>query len=92
MDFEPIIWIYLPILIATIEVIWSLRLTMLKNSYFDSITSFLILVLNGFSVYILIEILNGGWPTYTPHLAILISTILIVIQIIRRKKTLGNIG
>jgi hypothetical protein len=86
MDFEAVIWLYLPIVFATIEFFWSLKLTIQKISYFDSITSFLILILNGLSVYILIGILNGGWPTFTPHFAILISTILIVIQIIRRKR------
>jgi CHASE2 domain-containing sensor protein len=92
MDTEAIIWIYLPMVIATIEVLWSLKLTIQKKSTFDLIASFLILTLNGLAVYILIAILNGGWPTYTPHLAILISTILTVIQIIRQKKTFGNIG
>jgi CHASE2 domain-containing sensor protein len=86
MDTEPIIWIYLPMVIATIEVVWSLKLTIQKKSNFDLIASFLILALNGFAVYILIVILNGSWPTYIPHLAILISTFIIVIQIIRRKK------
>lgn len=92
MELEAIIWIYLPMIIATLEVIWSLKLTIKKNSYFDSIASFLILFLNGLSIYILILILNGAWPTYTPHIAIGISTILTVIQIIRRKrkKTFGN--
>jgi CHASE2 domain-containing sensor protein len=86
MDTEAIIWIYLPMVIATIEVVWSLKLTIQKKSNFDLIASFLILALNGFAVYILIVILNGSWPTYIPHLAILISTFIIVIQIIRRKK------
>ena len=92
MDTEALIWIYLPIVIATIETIWSLKLTIQKKSTYDLIASFLILALNGLAVYILIAILNGGWPTYTPHLAILISTLLIVIQIIRQKKnkTFGN--
>ena len=92
MQLGDIIWIYLPIVIATIEVIWSLKLTIIKNSHFDSIASLLILILNGFSVYILIAILNGGWPTYTPYLAILISTLLFLIQIRRqkRRKTFGN--
>jgi hypothetical protein len=94
MDIEAIFWVYLPIAIAIVEVIWSLKLTIQKNSYFDSIASFLILFLNGLSIYILILILNGAWPTYTPHIAIGISTILTVIQIIRRKrkKTFGNNG
>ena len=92
MKFGDIVWIYLPIVIATIEVIWSLKLTIKRNSYFDSIASLLILILNGFSVYILIAILNGGWPTYTPHLAIMISSLLFLTQIITRKrrKTFGN--
>jgi CHASE2 domain-containing sensor protein len=92
MDTEALIWIYLPMVIATIETIWSLKLTIQKKSTYDLIASFLILTLNGLAVYILIAILNGGWPTYTPHLAILISTSLIMIQIIRHKKnkTFGN--
>lgn len=94
MDIEAIFWIYLPILIAILEMIWSFKLTIQQNSHFDSIASFLILILNGFSIYILVLILNGAWPTYTPHLAISISTLLTVIQIIRRKrkKTFGNNG
>ncbi len=86
MNTEAIIWIYLPMVIATIEVFWSLKLTIQKKSNFDLIASFLILALNGLAVYILIAILNGGWPTYTPHLGILISTLIIIIQLIRRKK------
>ncbi|AFL79606.1 hypothetical protein Aeqsu_0074 [Aequorivita sublithincola DSM 14238] len=92
MEFGAIIWIYLPIVIATIEVIWSLKQTIKKNSYFDSLASLFILTLNGFSVYMLIEISNGGWPTYTPYLIILLSTFLFLIQIRRhkRRKTFGN--
>ena len=86
MDIEAIFWIYMPVIIAVIEMIWSLKLTIRQNSYFNSIASFLILFLNGLSIYILILILNGAWPTYTPHLAIGISTILTVTQIVRRKK------
>ncbi len=86
MDIEAIIWIYLPIIISIIEVVWSLRLTFQKSSYFDSITSFLVLVLNGHSAYILIVILRGAWPSYIPYIAIGISTIILVIQILRRKR------
>lgn len=88
IEIEAIIWIYLPIIIAVTELILSLRITIHKNSYFDSIASFLVLVMNGLSIYILIAILEGGWPTYTPHLAIFISTILTVIQILRRKRNI----
>ena len=92
MDTDELIWGYLPMVIAIIEIVWSLKLTIQKKSTYALITSFLILALNGLAVYILIAILNGGWPTYTPHLAILISTLLIVIQIIKQKKnkTPGN--
>ena len=96
MELEDIFWNYLPILIAGAEIVISLRLTIRKNSYFDSIATFLIFALNGLSIYILIAIAMGRWPTYIPHLAILISTILITIQVIRRRinkiKTFGNNG
>ncbi|MEX0996060.1 MAG: hypothetical protein WDZ45_03310 [Flavobacteriaceae bacterium] len=94
MDIESIIWFYLPIVIATIEVVWSLLLAFKKFSFFDSIVSFLILLLNGSSIYVLIIILMGSWPTYIPHIAIFIATILFVIQILRgkRKKVFGNIS
>lgn len=94
MDLENIIWIYLPIIIATIEVVWSLRLTFQKSSCYDSIASFLVLMLNGYSIYTLIAILMGAWPTYNPYIAIGISTIILVIQIIRRKrkKAFGDIS
>jgi hypothetical protein len=92
MDFTDIFWFYLPIVIATIEVVWSLKLAFQKFSFFDSIASFLILLLNGSSIYVLIVILMGSWPTYIPYIVISIATILFVIQIIRRKKrkVIGN--
>ena len=95
MELEAIIWIHLPMTIAVFEVILTFMLTIDKNSRFNSIASLLILILNGLSIYILVAILNGDWPTYTPHLAIATSTVLTLIQIVRHKrnnKTFGNNG
>ena len=86
MDIEAIFWIYLPRIIAVIELILSFRITILQKSFFNFIASFLILILNGLSIYILVIILNGAWPTFIPHLAIGFSTILTITQIIIQKR------
>jgi len=59
---------------------------------FGFIVSFLILVFNSLSIYILVKILLGAWPSYTPHILILLSTVLLIIQylILKKKKTFAN--
>ena len=86
MDIEVVIWGYTPIVIALGEVIISLIITIRKVSYYDIIATIIILVLNYLSIYILISMLMGSWPTYLPHLLISAATLLTVVQIINRKR------
>lgn len=94
MDLISILWIYIPISIASFGILLSLSFTISDKSYFNGIASFTVLILNGISMYILIEILIGSWPTFLPHIAILVSSILIVIQFLlsrNRKKRMNNV-
>jgi len=92
MDLETVIYGYIPILIALFEIIVSIYLTKTRKKMFGFIVSFLILVLNSLSIYILVKILLDAWPSYTPYILILLSTILLIIQylIFKKKKTFAN--
>ena len=85
MDFEEIIWGYVPILVSLIEIFISIKLSAKRQTSVQWILTILICALNIFAVYILIRMLNNAWPTYTPHFGILISTILLIVQYLNKK-------
>ena len=92
MDLEAVIYGYVPILIGILEIICSIYLTSKKQKILNFIISIIIIASNTLSIYILIQILIGAYPSYTPHVLIGISTILIIIQYLtsRKKKTFAN--
>jgi hypothetical protein len=77
---EKIIWIYLPMLIALIEIFFSLRIGRKKSSIFPWIFTLMIIGLNLSAVYMLIKILNNAWPSYLPYFGIVLSGVLLLIQ------------
>jgi ABC-type uncharacterized transport system permease subunit len=90
MDLETVTYGYIPILIGLFEIIISIYLTKNRKKIFGFIVSFLIIVFNSFAIYILVKILLNSWPSYTPHILILLATILLIIQylIFKKKKTI----
>ena len=86
MDFEAIIYFYLPIAIGLLEIIYSIYLTLKRKNAFNFVSSLGIVVFNLLAIYILIRILLKAWPTYLPHLLILISTIIFLIQLLTKKR------
>jgi hypothetical protein len=86
MDLETVIYGYIPILIGLFEIFISIYLTKNRKKIFDFIVSFLILIFNSLAIYILVKILMDSWPSYTPHILILLSTILLIIQYLIFKK------
>jgi hypothetical protein len=94
MDLEEIVWGYIPIIIGLIEIIYS-GISLNKKRIISRLVTFLIiLTLNILAIYILIQMIIGAWPTFLPHIIILISTLILIIQkIIRfknRNKTFAN--
>lgn len=81
MNFETVTLGMALLLIAMIEIGFSLSLLIRNGSTFNRILSSLILILNGISIYVLMVSLNTGWPNYSPQLAIFGSTVLAVFQI-----------
>jgi CHASE2 domain-containing sensor protein len=92
LDLETILYGYIPITIGLLEIIVSVYLTLKFRKTFNFIFFFLISVSNVLAIYILIQILNGAWPSYLPHFLVLFSTIILITQIIfnKRKKTFAN--
>jgi uncharacterized membrane protein HdeD (DUF308 family) len=86
MDFETVIWGYFPILVGIAEIIGSTYMTHKKRKGFGFITSFLVWVFNGIAIFILFEMLNNSYPSYIPYFLILISTVFLVYQILKKKK------
>ncbi|WP_445385858.1 hypothetical protein ACT6NV_03360 [Robiginitalea sp. IMCC44478] len=80
MDTEELLWVYLPLLIALFETGFTIKLMLAKPLPLNSLLGFLIISLNTFSIYLLITHLGATAATYTPHIAILIATALILIQ------------
>lgn len=85
MDLEAILWGFLPIIISLIEILVSIRLSIIKRTFGQWAFTIVISGLNILSIYILVVILLGAWPTYTPHIGILISTVLLLIQYLIKK-------
>ncbi len=86
MNLETIFWGYLPIIIALIEILISLKLSVLVRTIDQWTFTVLISGLNVLSIYILVVILLGAWPNYMPHIGILISTVLLVGQYLTNRK------
>lgn len=85
MDLEPILWGYLPIIIALVEILVSIRLSITKRTFGQWGLTVVISGLNILLIYILVFILLGAWPTYMPHIGILISAVLLLIQYLIKK-------
>ncbi len=86
MDLELFVWGYIPILIGLFLIGGSFYLTAKRKNLFGLVVSLLILGLNGLAIYIQAQIITGAYPTYTPHIFILISLILLVVQKFVKKK------
>jgi hypothetical protein len=87
MDLKLLVWGYLPMIIAFIEIIWSLKLLLKSSLFLNVLLSISITLLNTFSLYVLyLVFFIEAWPTFVPHILIGISTILIIIQIIKNRK------
>lgn len=51
-----------------------------RDSIGHMILSIVNVLLNGFAVHMLIQMLNGAWPTILPHLMILVTIPFVLIQ------------
>lgn len=92
MDLEIVVWGYLPILIGLIVIGGSSYLTAKRRSLLGFVATFLILGLNSLAIYILAQIITGAYPTFIPHLLILTSLVLLVVQnaVKKKSKTFAN--
>ena len=116
MDLELLLWRYIPMIItftamiiAFVEIIWSLKLLLKNLLFLNVLLSILITLMNTLSLYTFylwcslhyylyygsmdksqtkFEDLSftEDYPIYLPHILIGISTILIIIQIIKNRK------
>ena len=77
MDQELIIYVILPILISILLIgYWLIRVYKKRKILTFAFALFMI-IFNAMSIYILIKIWQGAYPSYTPHIIIILSLILI---------------
>jgi len=87
MDLKLLLWGYIPMIIAFVEIIWSLKLLLKNPLFLNVLLSISITLMNTLSLYVLYLIFfTAAWPTFIPHILIGISTILIIIQLIKKRK------
>ena len=87
MDLKLLLFGYIPMIIAFAEIIWSLKLLLKNPLFLNVLLSISITLMNTLSLYVLyLIIFTEAWPTFIPHILIGISTILIIIQIIKNRK------
>ncbi|AEL26986.1 hypothetical protein [Cyclobacterium marinum] len=80
MEFESLIWGYLPILIALTVGILSVRLILKKQLLLSVFLFLIILGSKSLAAYILVSILVGAWPSFMPHIIISFSILLLLVQ------------
>ena len=80
MDLEEVIYGYIPLIIALLVIVLSIKSLLSSPTPINSGIGFLVLGLNSFGIYLLILMLGGAWPNYLPHLAIGLATVLFFIQ------------
>jgi len=87
MDLKLLLWGYIPMIIAFAEIIWSLKLLLKNPLFLNVLLSISITLMNTLSLYVLYLIFfTEAWPTFIPYILIGISTIFIIIQIIKNRK------
>jgi len=87
MDLKLLLWGYIPMIIAFVEIIWSLKLLLKNPLFLNVLLSISITLMNTLSLYVLYLIFfTEAWPTFIPYILIGISTIFIIIQIIKNRK------
>ena len=87
MDLKLLLFGYIPMIIAFAEIIWSLKLLLKNPLFLNVLLSISITLMNTLSLYVLYLIFfTEAWPTFLPHNLIGISTIFIIIQLIKNKK------
>ena len=72
--------LYIPLLIAFIGIIVSGYIARKRHSHFNNVAVYLVVSINAYSAYHIYGIIKGGWPSYMPHLALIITTSLVVAQ------------
>ena len=75
--------------LAFVEIVISLFLLRKRTSLRNLLATIAIISLNGLSMYILAAILLNSWPTYTPHIGIGLSTLILIWQILINKNQSG---
>ena len=87
MVLKLLLWGYIPMIIAFAEIIWSLKLLLKNPLFLNVLLSISITLMNTLSLYVLYLIFfTEAWPTFIPYILIGISTIFIIIQIIKNRK------
>jgi len=87
MDLKLLLFGYIPMIIAFAEIIWSLKLLLKNPLFLNVLLSISITLMNTLSLYVLYLIFfTEAWPTFIPYILIGISTIFIIIQIIKNRK------
>lgn len=86
MDLEIVVWCYIPILIGLLVIGGSVFLTAKSRNIIGLVASFLITTFNSLAIYILVQVVTGAYPTYIPHIFILVALILLVVQYFLKKK------
>ena len=87
MDLKLLLFGYIPMIIAFAEIIWSLKLLLKNPLFLNVLLSLSITLMNTLSLYVLYLIFfTEAWPTFIPYILIGISTIFIIIQIIKHRK------
>ena len=87
MDLKLLLFGYIPMIIAFAEIIWSLKLLLKNPLFLNVLLSISITLMNTLSLYVLYLIFfTEAWPTFIPYILIGISTIFIIIQIMKNRK------
>jgi hypothetical protein len=82
--------LYIPLLISFIGIIVSGYVARKQRSHFNNITVYIVVCINAYSAYHIYGIIQGGWPSYWPHILLVISTILVCVQLLFFKKDTKN--
>ena len=80
MDITVILFGWFPIALCLVLMIWSIHLTRVKVKPWKVILTFFVLIALVFSVFILIAMINGAWPTYIPYIIMIFVAVILTIQ------------
>lgn len=85
-DYIFVVLLYIALVLAILGIGWSIYFTWKHEGKINVILAIAVIILNGVSSYMIINILRGAWPDVIPILLVGFTSALLIGQVLINKK------